>query len=255
MATGPGNFEVRVLRKGNWVTESRIADQGAATVAANGFAADRNIDGVKVVEETYDEDAGTFREKTVFSYFNQEDKVMAGERAAEMLATSRARRKKGGKNLAGVGTGSSEKKNSRNWMMILALVFGVAGNVIFALLLGDKFGLDLGSITAATAPEPESDQKSMLYELPVITANIRSGNEERVIHIRVGLQLKNSQQNAEVEKKLTDIVTRMASDLNRFDSKDQKLDIQDLRKSLRKGVQSSGNTEIEGLLFKEVHIF
>jgi hypothetical protein len=66
----------------------------------------------------------------------------------------------------------------------------------------------------------------------------------------VGLQLKNSGQNAELERNLTNIVTRVASDLSRFDSKDQKLNMQDLRKALRKGVQSSGNTEIEGLIFK-----
>jgi flagellar basal body-associated protein FliL len=257
MATGLGNFEVRILRKGKWVTDSRGADQGAAMAAANKFAADRTNDGVKVVEETYDEDAGTFREKTVFSYFNQKDKVEAGEKAAKKLAAARAKSKSSGKNSAQFGTDPSESGKSRGWLMIAALILGLAGNVIFAFLLGDKFGINLPFLAAAaaTATAPILDQKTLIYELPEITANIRSGNEERVIHIRVGLQLKNSGQNAELEKKLTDIVTRMASDLNQFDSKDQKVDIQDLRKSLRKGVQSSGNTEIEGLIFKEVHIF
>jgi len=90
MATGLGNFEVRLLNKGKWITESRGADQGATMEAANGFVAKQANEGVKVVEETYDEDAGTFHEKTVFSYLNQNDKDLAGEKA---VAAARARRK------------------------------------------------------------------------------------------------------------------------------------------------------------------
>lgn len=252
MTTGIGTYEVRVLRKGQWVTESRGPDQGTAMTSANRFAADRTTEGVKVIEETYNEDAGDFREKTVFSYFNQNDKVLAGEKA---FAAVRARRKTDGKNSPGVSTDVLAKKKTRGWMMIVALVFGVAGNLIFAILLGDKFGIDIQSLTASLTPAPKTEQKALVYDLPEITANIRSGDEERVIHIRVGLQLKNRGQNAELERKLTDIVTRMASDLNEFDTKDQKLDIQDLRKRLQKGVQSSGNTDIKGVLFKELHIF
>jgi flagellar basal body-associated protein FliL len=255
MSAGIGTYEVRVLRKGEWLTESRGPDEGAAMTSANKFAADRTNEGVKVVEESYDEDTGSFREKTVFSYFNQNDKVEAGERAAIMLAAARVKRMAGGKNSAGASTDPLAKKKSRSYMMIAAVVFGIVGNLIFAILLGDKFGIDIQSLTASMKPAPKTEQKTLVYDLPEITANIRSGDEERVIHIRVGLQLKNRGQNAELERKLTDIVSRMASDLNQFDTKDQKLDIQDLRKSLQKGVQSSGNTEIEGLLFKELHIF
>ena len=251
MATGLGNFEVRILNKGKWVTDSRGSDEGAAIASANKFAADRSNDGVKVVEETYDEDKGTFRERTVFSYFNQEDKVLAGERAAEMLASARARQKMLATSSPLAGTGPSQKSKARRWLMIAALVLGIGGNVIFVLLLGDRFGINMDAVSASL----ESETRAVVYDLPEITANVRSGNQERVVHIKVGLHLRDRRQNAAVERKLSDIVSRMAADLNRFDSQDKQIDLQELRKQLKKGVQAAGDTEIEGLILKEVLMF
>jgi len=81
------NFEVRVLSKGKWTVELRGMDREQALTEANGLAGNRRHDGVKVVEETYDEEEGLFREKTIFSYFDQEEKVRTGERIAQANAS------------------------------------------------------------------------------------------------------------------------------------------------------------------------
>tara|TARA_R110000787_G_scaffold31334_12_gene83267 strand:+ start:251 stop:1024 length:774 start_codon:yes stop_codon:yes gene_type:complete len=251
MAAVLSNFEVRVLGKGKWTVESRGMDREQALTEANGLAGNRRHDGVKVVEETYDEEEGLFREKTIFSYFDQEEKVRTGERIAEAMAAARADRETGGRMPAYIADKKSTGSDFRGWMLILALVLGLGGNVGLALLIGDKLDIDMQSVTA----EWQSDRKVAVYDLPEITANINSGDGERVLHIRVGLELGNGEKTGDVEKRLSDIVTRVSADLNRIDTGEQQLDIQDLRDRLKKGVQAAGETEIEGILFKEVLVF
>jgi len=245
------NFEVRILRKGKWITESRGMDRDRALTEANGLSGNRRNEAVKVIEETYDDENGLFREKTIFSYFDQEEKVKAGERAAEAMAAARADREPIRKMTAYLPADNAAGSDFRGWMLILALILGLGGNVGLALLIGDKLDIDMQSVTA----EWRSDRKVAVYELPEITANINSDDGERVLHIRVGLELGNGENTGDVEKRLSDIVTRVSADLNRIDTGDQQLDIQDLRDRLKKGVQAAGETEIEGILFKEVLVF
>lgn len=246
------NYEVRVLRKGRWTTESRGMDKGQAMTTANGCSANRSYDGVKVVEEVYDESQGLFREKTIYSYFNQEDKVRAGEKAAEAMAAARAEREGGRFKVPPAIAGSSRfGTDLRGWMMIFAVFLGLGANVGLAVLIGDKFNI----VSGPSETDWGTHRKTLVYDLPEITANFQTDGSERVIHIRVGLELEDSAQNVEVDRKLSEIVTRVAADLNRMDTGSEQLDIQELRERLQKGVQSAGETEIEGVLFKEVLIF
>ena len=69
------SFEIRTLTDKQWSTDSRCNDEQEALRKANTIAGENYIDGVKVVQELYDEEAALFREKTVFSYFKQDEKV------------------------------------------------------------------------------------------------------------------------------------------------------------------------------------
>ena len=90
MSMGTNNFEVRMLQKRNRTTETRCAERNSAVTVANQFARNRANDGLKVVEEVYDEEKGIFRETTVFSYFKQDDKVALGTKAAQKSAERKA---------------------------------------------------------------------------------------------------------------------------------------------------------------------
>ncbi len=245
------NYEVYVLRKEKWTVESQERDKGAAIAFANTLAADRRNDGVKVVEEIYDEETGVFREKTVFSYYNQEDKVLASSKTGKNRTGSKSPNKSSRKRVANGKDGTSQKFEPRSVMLALALVFGLSGNLIFVVLWGEKLDLNLDILTKRIAPAKETT----IYDLPEISANIRSGDEERVLHIKVGVKLKNKDQNLEIERNLTAIVNRMAGDIRRMETLDRGLNMQELQKNLTNSVRSAGQTEIDGLLLKEVTIF
>ncbi len=67
--------------------------------------------------------------------------------------------------------------------------------------------------------------------------------------------MKNSHQNAEIEHQLTEIVNRMAGDIRRLETADRVLNANDLQQSLTRSMRAASDTEIEGLLLKEVKIF
>jgi len=251
MSGGNGSYEILVLRKGRWVMESQERDKGAAVALANTIAADRRNDGVKVVEEIYDEESGIFREKTVFSYHSQEDKVRASSNSQAGRTASKNPKRSGRKHAAIDEIEKSKGHDPRSIMLILALALGLSGNLIFAILLGGKFDLNMDFLTARSVPAKETT----IYDLPEITANIRSGDSERVLNIKVGVKLKNSHQNAEIERQLTEIVNRMAGDIRRLETADRVLNANDLQQSLTRSMRAASDTEIEGLLLKEVKIF
>jgi len=243
-------FEIRIFKNGRWVTESRCGDQAAAVATANAIAGDRTIDGVKVIEEAYDESEGLFREKTVFSYFKQDDKVFnprltrkAEDDAAPVRAAAMRKPRAG--------------SDMRAWLLIFALLISLGGNLGLALYLGDRpNGEFVAGRAQATSRSATGDL--VVYDLPPVTMNYKADSGTRAVKMRLGLELSSRQDVPDVQHRLSQIINRVADDLRGI--KDSDLDgsagMEKLRKSLQQGVQSAApDSNIEGVLFKEVIVF
>ena len=245
-------FEIRIFKNGRWLTESRSGDQAAAIATANAIAGDRTIDGVKVIEEAYDESEGLFREKTVFSYFKQDDKVFnprltrkAEDDAAPVRAAALRKPQ------------ADHGSDIRAWLLVFALLISLGGNLGLALYLGDRPNGDfVAGRVHATNRSATGDL--VVYDLPPVTMNYKADSGTRAVKMRLGLELSSRQDVPDVQHRLSQIINRVANDLSGI--KDSDLDgsagMEKLRKSLQQGVQSAApDSNIEGVLFKEVIVF
>tara|TARA_Y100001936_G_scaffold239377_1_gene272382 strand:- start:33066 stop:33824 length:759 start_codon:yes stop_codon:yes gene_type:complete len=250
---GVNNYEVRILEKGNWTTETRCAEREAAITIANQLAGNRVYDGVRVIEEVYVEDDGIFREKTIFSYYKQDDKVAlsnkAAKRSAERLETPKRRRPKDYEYEY-----YDEEPNSRRSLILATAVAAIlAGNAIIAFLFGDQITGAMSSMNAKL----DSKNLGVIYELPAVTTNYRTSSGDRTIQIRVGLEVQNNEQTQLMDEKLSDIVTKVTADLSRMHAEGNSthLDTAAIKRQLQKAVKEAGHTSVKGVLFKEVHVF
>ena len=253
MSMGTNNFEVRVFQKGNWTTESRFAERNAAVTAANQLASNRANDGVKVIEEVYDEEKGIFRETTVFSYFKQDDKVALGNKAAQKTAERKASNRPRTAKALNYEYYDTEPNNYRGLMLAAAVAVILAGNGALAYFFGDQITEAMSTVSAKL----DSGNTNTIYELPAVTANYRTSTGTRTIQIRVGLEVQNSQQSETMDERLSEIVTKVAAHLSRMQTKDgsMHLDTVAIKRQLQKAVKEAGQTTVEGVLFKEVHVF
>lgn len=242
-------FEIRTFKDGRWATDSRCDSNQEALALANTLAGNRNIDGVKVVEETYDEDQGLFREKTVFSYFKQDDKVFDPRLQKKDPAGGRTETPPPRGAEAGAGG-----LDTRAWMLILGLLVSLTGNVGLAVYWGNG---DLDVSTASKASRSGGDM--IVYDLPPVTTNYKDKSGTRVVKMRLGLELSGRNDVAAVEERLSSIINRVARDLSALDGQDlnDAAGLNQLRDALHDGVRKAAgeDTPIEGVLFKEVLVF
>jgi len=103
----------------------------------------------------------------------------------------------------------------------------------------------------------DSRDTNIIYELPAVTANYRTSTGSRTIQIRVGLEVKNNRQSEAMDKRLSDIVTKVAADLSRMQAKDGSMHLETaaIKRQLQKAIKEAGHTSVEGVLFKEVRVF
>lgn len=241
-------FEIRIFRNHRWTTESRSVDQAEAIAAANALAGDRSIDGVKVIEEAYDETEGLFREKTVFSYFKQDDKVFNPRLAAkEESAAPRPIR---------MVMRPERTTDVRAWLLIVALVLSLGSNVGLAIYMGDR---PTEFVVGQTqAPQRDANEVPVVYDLPPVTMNYKDDEGSRAVRMRLGLELSSREDMRDVQHRLSQIINRLATDMSgiRESDLDSRAGLEKLRDSLKQGVQSAApGSNIEGVLFKEVIVF
>ena len=250
---GANNYEVRVLQRGNWATETRCAESNAAITMANQLSGDRKYDGVRVIEEVYVEADGIFREKTIFSYYKQDDKVAFGNEAAKRSAERKASYGTRATKEHEYDYYNEEPESRRGLILAIAVAVILTGNAALAYFFGDQISDAMNTVSAKL----DNRNTNIIYELPAVTTNYRTSAGNRTIQIRVGLEVKSSQQSEMMDEKLSDIVTRVAADLSRMQTKDgsMHLDTAAIKRQLQKAVQEAGHTSVEGVLFKEVHLF
>jgi flagellar basal body-associated protein FliL len=241
-------FEIRIFKNHRWTTESRSSNQAEAIASANAIAGDRTIDGVKVIEESYDEDEGLFREKTVFSYFKQEDKVFNPRLLAktEQAAPPPVR----------MAVHPEHSTDIRAWLLVVALLLSLGSNVGLAIYMGDRPSDFVAGRAQATNRIADGDL--VVYDLPPVTMNYSANNGSRALKMRLGLKLASRDDVRDVQHRLSQIINRVANDMSgiRDDDLDNSASMERLRNSLKLGVQSAApESNIEGILFKEVIVF
>ncbi len=249
MSMGANNYEVRILQRGNWTTESRSVERESALTTANQLAGNRIYDGVRVIEEVYVEEDGIFSEKTIFSYYKQDDKVERSKKASEEGTKRPIPTRKSDK----YEYYDEEPENRRGAMLAATVAIILAGNAALAYFFGDQITGALSSVSAKI----DSHNSGIIYELPAVTTSYRTSTGNRTIQIRVGLEVQNSQQTEMMDKKLSDIVTKVAADLSRMQARDGSahLDTEAIKQKLRNAVKEAGDTSVESVLFKEINIF
>jgi flagellar basal body-associated protein FliL len=247
-------FEVRTFKDGRWTNDSRCNSNEEALAVANTLAGDRNIGGVKVVEEAYDEADGLFREKTIFSYFKQDDKVFNSRlKKREADAAPKAQHHP-------AHHAESEKGgiDTRAWMLILGLLVSLGGNVALAVYWGSG-NLETTTASRSATGAARGGDGLVVYDLPPVTTNYRDATGTKVVKMRLGLELSSRDGVHDVQERLSKIINRVANDLSGIDGKDlNNADgMQRLRESLQEGVKKAAGDDapIEGVLFKEVLVF
>lgn len=251
------SYEVRVCIKKRWTTEFRCFDRDEALEKGRLVAIDRSVDGVKVIEESYDEEQAIFKEKNLFSYFKQEEKVAKAKTTTrkQPFKKNKAKKARAGRirfldRLAG-----NEKKA---WSMVAALILSLCINVG----VGFFFGVDLPRMMLAAfeTAEPTHFGKGepVIYELPAVTMKYGSFDEARTIKVKLGLELNSKDQIKNIEDRLAKIIASVANDLSAVQNEMlyDRQGLRGLRKALYSGIQTAaGQVPVNGILFKEIIVF
>ncbi len=243
------SFEIRTLTDKQWSTDSRCNDEQEALRKANTIAGKSYIDGVKVVQELYDEEAALFREKTIFSYFKQDEKVfnpdLDKKKDAPAPKVFRAAHKK-------------RDSSIRSWLMVAGVLLSVAGNIALAVLWSGTLDNNTQITKRGNGGRPGNPEEMVIYDLPAVTMNFDDNGKSRTVTFQLGLELNSKDDIRNIHGHLTDIINSVASDLNKIEGDDlhSKGGMDKSRASLHTGIQSAaGDAPVEGVLFRNVHIF
>ncbi len=263
-------YEVRICIKDRWTTEYRCFEKAEALKKGELVAVDRSLDGVQVVAESYDEENGVFKEKILFSYFNQEKKVAQEKASAAAIAAAsqnnpviqrpvRRRRRP-----LRQWFGSYE---SRAWMMVTALLFSLGANLGLAMLISGDWAPDLWfastgqnetGLNDAIGPKYVKGDKLVIYDLPTVTMNIGTADNSRTVKVKLGLQLAKKGHAKNIEDHLSKIIASVANHLGAVEERDlyRRQGLMNLRKSLHDGVRTAaGGIPVENVLFREIIVF
>lgn len=263
-------YEVRICIKGRWSTEYRCFEKAEALKKGELVAVDRSLDGVQVIAESYDEENGVFKEKILFSYFNQERKVAQEKAAVEAIAaasqnklikqTPVPRRRRPLRSWFG-------SCDSRAWMMVTALLLSLGVNLGLGMLISGDWTPNLWFASTGhneTGPNGEIDpkyvkgDKLVIYDLPSVTMNIGAADNSRTVKIKLGLELTKKAHAKNIEQHLSKIIASVANHLGAVEERDlyRRQGLMNLRNSLHDGVRTAaGGIPVENVLFREIIVF
>lgn len=246
-------YEIRTCVKNRWTMVSRCSDKNEALSTGKVMAGDRSLDSVKVIEERYDEATGLFREKVIFSYFNQKWKV-ACSAAAKAAAARRTPAPKVPPRRMGSFSGQKQP-----WLVVLALILSLGGNFALATLLGGGWSGNF-QVAKMEKIEPTGGKGNglIIYDLPAVTMSYGAQGNTRSVKVRLGLALNKRSHIPDIENHLSKIIASVANGLSAVSEMDlnKRQGLNKLRRSLHAGVQTAaGQTPVEGVLFKEIIVF
>ncbi len=249
-------YEIRTCVENRWTVLSRGFDRDEALREGKVIACDRSLDSVKVIEECYDDETGMFREKVIFSYFNQGWKV-ACSAAGKARRAAAARRTPAPKALPRRMWSIPGEKQP--WLFVLALILSLSSNFALATLLSGNWN---GNFQVAKMekfePTGANRNRLIIYDLPAVTTSFGTQDNTRSVKVRLGLALNKRSHIPSIENHLSKIIASVARDLSAVAASDlnKREGLNKLRRSLHAGVQTAaGRTPVEGILFKEIIVF
>lgn len=256
-------YEVRVCVEGRWITECRCFEKSDAIQKGKLIATDRSLDGVKVIEEVFDEETGLFKEHTLFSYINQEKRAAKAASSKSFFFAPPINRKPGSGRVQPRSRAKSH--DGRAWMLLMALVFSLGANLGLGLFLSDgwkenlKFAVRfLKADGEGAKPAVQKGDKLVIYDLPTVTMSYGTAEDSRTIRVKLGIELTDRRHIKNIEARLSEIIASVANDLSAVANVDlhQRKGLMGLRKSLHSGVQTAaGGIPVRGVLFKEILVF
>ena len=258
-------YEVRICIKDRWTTEYRCFEKAEALTKGELVATDRSLDGVQVVAESYDEENGVFKEKVLFSNFNQEQKV-AQDKAAAAARNKPVKPRPVAKRRRPLWP-RFESYQSRAWMMVTALLFSLGVNLGLGMLISGDWTPDLWfastghnetGLNDEIDPKYVKGDKLVIYDLPAVTMNIGAGDDFRTVKIKLGLELTKKGHAKNIEEHLSKIIASVANHLSAMEERDlyRRQGLMNLRNSLHDGVRTAaGGIPVENVLFREIIVF
>lgn len=258
-----GAYEVRVRKDGSWSCQKQCGNEKEALSLGYKLRSDSAFDAIKVVKEEFDEDTGRFREKTIFSHFQQQGgSPMSPGAGRKPNSGKTAKGGPAGRSTAGKAAApglpqTARTSYSKSVFIIVSLAFLLVANVGFAILFADRLGLTGLDGGANSGNATAKDQAVRIYDLPAVTTNFMAADGEKIIHIRLGLKIENRERERAIDARLTDIVNGVLSELSRMksDRPGGMIDIELLKKRLKMTVKSVSNEDIDEIMLKEILIF
>lgn len=232
---GHFTFDVLVLSgKSNWTSVSRWENPGDARKAARKLVSDKKHQGVKVMQEHYDDDENRFIEKTIFRHMKQDEAPIEEDDDDDKFMSF--------DDYDDYGEGA-------NWIVPLA---GIVTLIVVLLGVGIYFYDDKMNFTGKARPG------YFVYELPPVLTNVTSGEKRISVKINLQLELNNSQDSKAVEFALAQIMESVIDELQIKNASDlmNSKSVELLRGTLQEKIQNAmGETDLQGALFKDIQIF
>ncbi len=232
---GQFTFDVLVLSgKSNWTSVSRWENPGDARKAARELVKGKKHQGVKVMQEHFDDAENRFIEKTIFKHMKRDDSPVEEEEEADEFVSF---------------DDFDDYDESNNWIFPMA---GIVSLIALLLGVGIFFYDDKIDFTRKARPG------YFVYELPPVLTNVSSGGTRISVKMNLQLELNSSQDSKAVEFALAQIMESVIDELqvkNASDLKSSK-NVELLRGALEEKIQHAmGETDLQGVLFRDIQIF
>jgi len=184
--------------------------------------------GVKVLQEHFDQAENRFKEKTIFKHLTNENKW--------------AKQDEDDSDFDGFNSGSNWLLPVAGIVTVLAVILGVG-----IYFFDDKFDFSR-----------KENSGYFVYELPPVIANVSNGAEVFSVKFNLQLELNNSQDSKVVEFALAQIMESVIDEIQNTNASDPKRSkqIQVLLQALRQKIQDAmGDTDLHGVLFRDIQVF
>jgi flagellar basal body-associated protein FliL len=232
---GTFTFDVLVFSgKSQWTSLSRWENPTDAQNEARKLVSSKTHQGVKVLQEHFDQAENRFKEKAIFKHFKNENKWAKQEEDDSDFV--------GFDDFDGFNSGSNWLLPVAGIVTVLAVILGVG-----IYFFDDKFDFSR-----------KGNSGYFVYELPPVIANVSNGAEVFSVKFNLQLELNNSQDSKAVEFALAQIMELVIDEIQNTNASDLKRSkqIQVLLQALRQKIQDAmGDTDLHGVLFRDIQVF
>ena len=230
---GHFTFDVLVLSgKSNWTSVSRWENPGDARKAARELVKGKKHQGVKVMQEHFDDAENRFIEKTIYRHMKHDESPSEEEETDDFVPFD----------------DFDDYDEPANWILPMA---GITALIALLLGVGIFFYDDKMDFTRKARPG------YFVYELPAVLTNVSSGGKRLSVKMNLQLELNSSQDSKAVEFVLAQIMESVIDELQEKQASDLRTskNVELLRSALKEKIQHAmGETDPHGVLFRDIQL-